>query len=237
MVAARGGTEECAAKIPLAARPARSHNEAMVNRGFESGWYRAARRCPSPNFNARPTAEPPSLIVIHNISLPPGEFGSGDIPALFCNTLDCDRHPFYQAELRGLEVSAHFLIERSGALTQFVSCDDRAWHAGRSMFAARANCNDFSIGIELEGTDVLPYEPHQYHALADLIRVLREAYPGLGGGALVGHSDIARGRKTDPGPAFDWARLRDLLKSRQPESPSIGAVGEGPADLSREVPG
>jgi AmpD protein len=150
------------------------------------------------------------LLVIHNISLPPGCFGSGDIEALFCNALDCSSDPFY-AELEGLEVSAHFLIDRDGELSQFVSVYERAWHAGVSSWAGRENCNDFSIGIELEGTDTLAFTGAQYLALSRLIRELWQVFPTLSRGGIVGHSDIAPGRKTDPGPAFEWVRLRRLL--------------------------
>jgi AmpD protein len=177
-----------------------------------SGWHSEARVLPSDNFDARPVSCAPELIVVHNISLPPGCFATGAIEALFCNRLDCSTHPFY-ADLEGLRVSAHFLIDRRGALTQFVSCDDRAWHAGVSRFAGRSNCNDFSVGIELEGTDSEAYEPAQYERLARLIRELRSRYATLGPAAVVGHSDIAPGRKTDPGPAFSWQRLRALLRS------------------------
>ena len=149
--------------------------------------------------------------MVHNISLPPGEFGTGATQDLFLNTLDCSAHPYY-AQLEGLRVSAHFLIERSGSLTQFVPCSLRAWHAGVSTWAGRSRCNDFSVGIELEGTDRLPYEEAQYLALAARIRDLRAHYGGLRRGAIAGHSDIAPGRKTDPGPAFSWKRLRELLR-------------------------
>jgi len=149
---------------------------------------------------------------VHNISLPPGCFGTGNVEALFCNSLDCSREPAF-AELEGLEVSAHFFIDRNGALTQFVSCLDRAWHAGVSSWSGRANCNDFSIGIELEGTDTLPYESVQYEVLSELVVELRQRLPALAPGAIVGHSDIAPGRKTDPGRAFDWATLRGLLRT------------------------
>jgi AmpD protein len=183
---------------------------------INEGWLSRARRCPSPNFNARPAGCDPELLVVHNISLPPGCFGGADIEALFCNTLDCSAHPFY-AELKGLEVSAHFLIDRQGALIQFVSVNERAWHAGASSWAGRENCNDYSIGVELEGTDSLPFADPQYATLAALIVELQHAFPKLSHGAIVGHSDIAPGRKTDPGRAFDWARLRRLM-SVQSES-------------------
>ena len=150
--------------------------------------------------------------MIHNISLPAGCFGTGHVEALFCNALDCAAHPDF-AELEGLTVSSHFLIGRDGSLVQFVSCDRRAWHAGVSIWCDRENCNDFSIGIELEGTDRQPYEDAQYRELVALTRRLRRRYPSLAAGAIVGHSDIAPGRKTDPGPAFDWARFRSLLRA------------------------
>jgi len=169
------------------------------------GWVLGARALPSPNFEARPDGAIPSLIVIHNISLPPGEFGGGAIADLFLNRLDCDAHPYFDAHLRGLRVSSHFVIRRDGELEQFVSCKERAWHAGVSNFFGRERCNDFSIGIELEGADDQPFEPAQYATLAALIAALRAHYPIE---ALAGHSDIAPGRKTDPGQHFDWARLQ-----------------------------
>jgi AmpD protein len=169
------------------------------------GWVPAARKRPSPNFEARPSGAVPTLVVVHNISLPPGEFGGEAIAELFLNRLDCDAHPYYDAHLRGVRVSAHFLIARDGALVQFVSCDARAWHAGQSNFFGRARCNDFSIGIELEGADTCAFEAAQYATLAALVRALVARYPV---DALAGHSDIAPGRKTDPGPHFDWSRLQ-----------------------------
>lgn len=177
----------------------------------ESGWHRGACVVASPNRDERPGDTTVSLIVVHNISLPPGEFGTDAIKALFCNTLDPAAHPYFET-LDGLRVSAHFLIDRCGELTQFVSCDDRAWHAGRSSWAGRAECNDFSVGIELEGTDNQPYESVQYDTLLGLVRALRQRYPSLRAGAIVGHSDIAPGRKTDPGAAFRWDRLRSDLR-------------------------
>jgi AmpD protein len=169
------------------------------------GWARGARVLPSPNFEARPDGAVPTLVVVHNISLPPGEFGGGAIADLFLNRLDCDAHPYYDAHLRGLRVSSHFVIRRDGALEQFVSCAHRAWHAGVSSFFGRERCNDFSIGIELEGADTRPFEPAQYATLGALVDALVVRYPIE---ALAGHSDIAPGRKTDPGPHFDWDRLQ-----------------------------
>ncbi|MDN4575431.1 1,6-anhydro-N-acetylmuramyl-L-alanine amidase AmpD [Pandoraea cepalis] len=170
------------------------------------GWIREAERLPSPNFDGRPAGTPTDLLVVHNISLPPGQFGGGEIAAFFQNRLDHDAHPFFD-EIRGVRVSSHFLVRRDGALQQFVSCNARAWHAGASSFEGRTRCNDFSIGVELEGTDDLPYAAAQYVTLAALTRTLREHYPIQ---AVVGHADIAPGRKTDPGPYFEWQRLRRM---------------------------
>ncbi|TAM54641.1 MAG: 1,6-anhydro-N-acetylmuramyl-L-alanine amidase AmpD [Paraburkholderia sp.] len=171
----------------------------------DDGWVRGACALPSPNFEARPAGAIPTLIVVHNISLPPGQFGGSAIADLFLNRLDCDAHPYYDAHLRGLRVSSHFVIRRDGELEQFVSCDARAWHAGVSSFFGRERCNDFSVGIELEGADDQPFEPAQYATLASLVAALAAYYPIE---ALAGHSDIAPGRKTDPGPHFDWARVQ-----------------------------
>lgn len=170
------------------------------------GWLPAACRTVSPNFDERPEGEEISLLVVHAISLPPGEFGSDDIIRLFTNTLDAAAHPYFAA-IASQRVSAHFLIRRDGALIQFVSCRQRAWHAGRSSWQGRERCNDYSIGVELEGCDELPFEPAQYARLLELIELLRTRYPI---DAVIGHSDIAPGRKTDPGPCFDWRRLAPL---------------------------
>ncbi|MBC8737900.1 1,6-anhydro-N-acetylmuramyl-L-alanine amidase AmpD [Paraburkholderia sp. UCT31] len=173
------------------------------------GWVPAARKLASPNFEARPQGALPTLIVVHNISLPPNQFGGTAIAELFQNALDCNTHPYYDTHLRGVRVSAHFVIHRDGALEQFVSCNERAWHAGPSNFFGRERCNDFSIGIELEGSDTTAFEAAQYRTLAALVRALKARYPI---DALAGHSDIAPGRKTDPGPYFEWPRLqRDTL--------------------------
>ncbi|MGV8919117.1 MAG: 1,6-anhydro-N-acetylmuramyl-L-alanine amidase AmpD [Pseudomonas sp.] len=171
-----------------------------------SGWCVGAHHCPSPNFNARPAAEV-SLLVIHNISLPPAQFKTGKVQAFFQNQLDVTEHPYF-AGIADLRVSAHFLIERDGVVTQFVSCLDRAWHAGVSNFEGRETCNDFSIGIELEGTDDQPFTDAQYAALIELTGQLLSAFPAITPQRICGHSDIAPGRKTDPGPCFDWARYR-----------------------------
>lgn len=177
---------------------------------IRDGWLESIRRAPSPNCNDRPVGTEIDLLVIHNISLPPGEFGTGCVEELFCNTLDCTRHPWFE-RLLGLRVSAHLLIDRHGALTQFVPFHLRAWHAGASRHDGRENCNDFSIGIELEGTDELPYTDAQYARLVDVTRTLLREYPGLCARRIVGHSDIAPGRKTDPGEAFDWERYLRAL--------------------------
>ncbi|SEG70496.1 1,6-anhydro-N-acetylmuramyl-L-alanine amidase AmpD [Marinobacterium lutimaris] len=169
----------------------------------------AAEQCLSPNHNERPDGEI-SLLVIHNISLPPGEFGGPGIHQLFTNCLNPDDHPYYR-EIHQLEVSAHLLIDRHGQVTQFVPFDKRAWHAGRSCFDGREACNDFSIGIELEGTDDLPFTDEQYAALTGVTGALMQQYPQINPERICGHSDIAPGRKTDPGPAFDWERYRRSL--------------------------
>ena len=160
------------------------------------------RRLASPNCDFRPSGTAIDLLVIHNISLPPGEFGGQAIAQLFTNTLDTDASPYF-AQLKGVRVSAHFLIQREGEITQFVPCNKRAWHAGASTWQGRKACNDFSIGIELEGTDFLLFTDQQYAALIRLTRVLKRAYPIR---EITGHSDIAPGRKTDPGHEFDWQR-------------------------------
>ena len=177
---------------------------------FANGWLVRARLVPSPNFNARPTEVAPELIVIHGISLPPGEYGGPHIEALFTNQLNPADHAYF-SEVAHLMVSAHFLIRRDGEIVQFVSADDRAWHAGESCWERRSNCNDFSIGIEVEGCDEEHYAMTQYRALAHLIRAVRNQYPAIQHDATVGHSDIAPTRKTDPGLAFDWLQLKQLL--------------------------
>jgi AmpD protein len=176
------------------------------------GWLRGVERAISPNCDERPDPDDVSLIVLHGISLPPGEFGGGWIDRLFSNTLPADGHPYF-AQIQGLKVSAHVLIGRDGRIVQYVPFHRRAWHAGVSSFQGRERCNDYAIGIELEGTDSTPYEATQYQALAGLIRVLLRHYPRLSPRAIVGHSDIAPGRKTDPGVSFDWGRLGALLRS------------------------
>ncbi|MBS0499709.1 MAG: 1,6-anhydro-N-acetylmuramyl-L-alanine amidase AmpD [Burkholderiaceae bacterium] len=175
---------------------------------WRQGWYAPAQALPSPNRGPRPVGTPVSLIVVHSISLPPGEFGGPQVQALFTNTLDWDAHPYFQG-LRGLRVSAHFFIRRSGELWQFVSTDERAWHAGASCHRGRANCNDHSVGIELEGLEGGTFESAQYACLARLCQALRRHHPI---DAIAGHEHIAPGRKHDPGPGFDWRALQRALR-------------------------
>jgi N-acetyl-anhydromuramoyl-L-alanine amidase len=174
---------------------------------LESGLMRGAEQVLSPNFDARPIGVEAELIVVHGISLPPGEFGGPWIERFFTNSLPLDMHPYF-AEIGELRVSSHLVVARDGGLTQFVRFTDRAWHAGLSSFGGRVACNDFSIGVELEGADTIPYEAAQYDTLVELVAALCDAYPRLSPERLVGHSDISPGRKTDPGPAFDWQRAR-----------------------------
>lgn len=168
-----------------------------------AGWLQGVTHIPSPNCDARPTGEAIRLVVIHAISLPPGEFGGPGVIELFTNRLDPAAHPFYET-IKDLRVSAHFFIRRGGELIQFVPCGLRAWHAGVSCWQGRERCNDFSLGIELEGSDAMPFTEVQYAVLNRLLALLRQSYPIE---AVVGHADIAPGRKTDPGPYFEWARL------------------------------
>lgn len=184
------------------------------------GWLDGVKRVRSPNHDARPAGVPIDLLVVHGISLPPGRFGGPHIERLFTNRLDPDAHPYFAA-IADLEVSSHLLVRRDGAVVQFVPFGARAWHAGASEFAGRTRCNDFSIGIELEGTDETPYTARQYARLAQLARLLMRAYPGITRRRIVGHSDIAPGRKTDPGPSFVWSRLR----ARLAPSPRVGRRG------------
>lgn len=174
------------------------------------GLLQSAAYKPSPHSDARPTGTAIDLIVVHGISLPPGQFGQKMVESFFCGNLDSSIHPYF-ATIAHLKVSAHLFISRRGEVTQFVPFLQRAWHAGQSSFQGRENCNDFSIGIELEGTDDLPYEQAQYAQLAQVIGLLRQTYPQIAPERIVGHSDIAPCRKTDPGKAFDWHYLRELL--------------------------
>ena len=177
---------------------------------IDQGWLSTATALASPNADPRPDKSDISLLVIHNISLPPGQFGGGHVAELFTNTLDPNTHPYF-AEIANLKVSAHLLIDREGVVIQFVPFDQRAWHAGVSAFAGRPACNDFSIGIELEGTDTDPYTHLQYECLVKITQCLIAEYPALSSERVAGHRDIAPDRKTDPGPAFDWARFKALI--------------------------
>ena len=189
-------------------------------------WFDEARRVCSPNFDSRPPGCDIDMIVVHGISLPPGEFGGEGIERLFCNRLDPRAHPSFGA-IVSLKVSAHLLIRRDGSLVQFVALSDRAWHAGQSRFGNRSRCNDFSIGIELEGTDTEPYECPQYARLGDVCRTLIGRWPAITVDRIVGHCDIAPQRKTDPGPAFDWARLLGNLRQ--------STSGIGPATVESQA--
>ncbi|MDG2045957.1 MAG: 1,6-anhydro-N-acetylmuramyl-L-alanine amidase AmpD [Halioglobus sp.] len=179
---------------------------------LEQGWLREARRVLSPNCEVRPSGCTPELLVIHNISLPPGCYGGDSIERFFTNRLDWNEHPFFE-EIRDMQVSAHLLIQRDGGLVQFVNFSARAWHAGHSTYKERSDCNDFSIGVELEGTDDDPYTDAQYAALLGVTNALIAQYPAMGLDKIVGHCDIAPGRKTDPGAVFDWQRYRQQLQA------------------------
>jgi AmpD protein len=187
----------------------------MQKKWDQSGWIRGIRHYPSPNFNERPQGCPIDLVVIHSISLPPDDFSSDDVIDFFQNKLDCTKSPFYQ-NLIGVKVSAHFFIKRDGEMIQFVSTIDRAWHAGVSAFDGRDNCNDYSIGIELEGCDTMPFEKPQYQALSELLQMIMDAYPQVTQARVVSHAEIALppGRKTDPGPYFDWNNLWSIDAKR-----------------------
>lgn len=168
---------------------------------WDGGWYPLARRLQSPNYGPRPKDAVVDLVVVHSISLPPGQFGNYQVQRLFTNQLDWDAHPYFQS-IRGVQVSSHFFIARDGAVWQFVSCDDRAWHAGTSSFQGRDNCNDFSVGVELEGLEGDAFEAAQYAALKILCLALRRFYPIA---FVAGHEHVAPGRKQDPGNGFEWA--------------------------------
>ncbi len=178
---------------------------------IQDGWIKDITHIPSPHYDQRPLGVDPSLLVIHNISLPPGQFGGDAIDALFMGQLNPDEHPFYQ-KIKGLRVSAHCLIRRDGEIIQYVPFHLRAWHAGLSVYQGQEKCNDFSIGIELEGTDYQPFTPEQYLTLSEVTKVLLLHYPQISGN-ITGHSDIAPGRKTDPGPYFNWDQYRKLLSN------------------------
>ncbi|MEX0617419.1 MAG: 1,6-anhydro-N-acetylmuramyl-L-alanine amidase AmpD [Pseudohongiellaceae bacterium] len=182
----------------------------MTEFTIQEHWLTPGRRLQSPNQSSRANEKQIELLVIHNISLPPGEFGGPCIDELFCNRLDPGQHEYFRS-ITNLRVSSHLLIDRKGVVTQYVAFNRKAWHAGESCYQGRGNCNEFSIGIELEGTDFEPFTGQQYLTLGRVTDVLLKTYPGLSRERIVGHSDIAPGRKTDPGPCFDWPRFRATL--------------------------
>lgn len=179
----------------------------------DSGLIHPALQCPSPNQDSRPGTADPCLIILHGISLPPGEYGGPYIEQLFTNTLNKDEHPYF-AEIHQLKVSAHLLVRRDGTVIQYVPFNRRAWHAGESRFRGAPRCNDYSVGIELEGDDMQRYDERQYPVLGGIVVALMKSYPNLNIGSIAGHCDVASGRKTDPGPAFDWLRLYDDVAER-----------------------
>ncbi len=197
------------------ADPSADHSALHID---AAGWLAGVARHPSPHCDDRPDDAPIDLLVIHNISLPPGEFGSSAIDDLFLDRLDPAAHPYFAVAAAVGPVSTHFLIRRDGGLIQYVPCHRRAWHAGRSSFGGRTRCNDFSLGIELEGTDTQPFASVQYAALARCTRAIFNRYPAIGPERIAGHSDIAAGRKTDPGPCFDWQLYRELIR---PQTPAV----------------
>ena len=182
-----------------------------------TGWHDQALAAPSPYYDQRPAGVTVDLLVVHAISLPPEQFGSGEVPRFFTGSLDFDRHPYYE-QLRNLRVSAHFFIERDGRLWQHVSVWDRAWHAGVSSWQGRAACNDYSVGIELEGSESTRFLPEQYRRLAALARDLQELFPAINPERMVGHADIAPGRKWDPGPGFSWNYFREVYAHGRDET-------------------
>ena len=199
-----------------------SRSEAGVRPRWQDGWWSGARPLPSPNFGPRPAGVAVTLAIVHSISLPPGEYGGDAIERLFTNRLDLSAHPYYEA-LRGLQVSAHFVVRRCGELLQFVSVEQRAWHAGSSAWRGRENCNDWSVGVELEGLEGSTFEPVQYRQLARLLRALAGRYPIT---EAVGHEHVAPGRKADPGPGFDWPGLRRALRQTLPALPFAAGGGK-----------
>ncbi len=201
-----------------AARPTARTPKVAEDALWRQGWYRHAHALASPNFGPRPAGARIDLLVLHAISLPPGQYGTGCVQQLFTNQLNWQAHPYF-LQIQGLEVSAHFFIARGGELWQFVSCDERAWHAGASHYRGRSNCNDDSIGIELEGLDGLPFEDAQYESLACLAAALLVHYPIA---HLAGHEHVAAGRKFDPGPGFDWQTLQNALGLAPRYFPRLG---------------
>jgi AmpD protein len=189
-------------------KPAKPENALEPDQQWSGGWFHPARALASPNCGPRPACVQIDLIVLHSISLPPGNYGGGEVQQLFTNALDWNAHPYFKA-MEGLKVSAHFYVRRDGEIWQFVSCDERAWHAGQSCYRGRTHCNDDSIGIELEGLEGTPFDGAQYLALQGLCSALFEHYPIA---HIAGHEHVAPGRKADPGPGFDWRLLQHHLK-------------------------
>ena len=198
-------------------------SKAAEHATWQQGWHRQARRLPSPNHGHRPPGTDIDLAIVHSISLPPGVYGGDEVERLFTNTLDWDAHPYFD-QIRGIEVSSHFFIRRDGALLQFVSVLDRAWHAGKSSWQGRDNCNDHSVGIELEGLEHHPFEAAQYATLASLLNDLRTTWPIR---QAVGHEHVAPGRKQDPGRAFDWAHLASLTGGDEAFFPPLLSPAQG----------
>ncbi|WP_295799135.1 1,6-anhydro-N-acetylmuramyl-L-alanine amidase AmpD [uncultured Microbulbifer sp.] len=193
--------------------------ERFVKYQVQSGWLSGVRRVPSPHCNSRPGGAEIDLLVVHSISLPPGQYGGSYIDEFFLGHLDIDAHPYF-SEIGSLQVSAHVLIDRDGGVTQYVPFHQRAWHAGQSSFCGRENCNDFSIGIELEGLDTDTFTEAQYRSLADVTVAIMEAYPAIDKSRITGHSDIAPGRKLDPGPGFDWKHFFIKLDDLTGDTPA-----------------
>lgn len=215
MIPAVGAARKLAAfRRPVQTAPMAARKRVSFRIDRATGRMAAARQVDSPNQDERPAGTAPELIVVHSISLPPAQFGGPWIDRLFTNTLDPRAHPFF-AGIAALRVSAHLLVRRDGGLVQYVPFHRRAWHAGRSRWQGRDACNDFSVGIELEGTDRDPFTWPQYRRLGAVVRALCRAYPSLSADRIAGHSDIAPGRKTDPGPGFDWGKLRKVLAPRR----------------------
>jgi len=204
----------CRGLILRTSRPAPTSDtseETAADSATGRGRLPGARWCPSPNFGPRPDPDDVSVLIVHNISLPPGQFEGDAIERFFCNRLPAHEHPYFR-QISELQVSAHALIRRDGEVIQFVDLQERAWHAGRSLFDGREECNDFSIGVELEGTDELAYTDAQYQSLTRVAMQVMQRWPAVTPQRITGHSDVAPGRKTDPGPAFDWSRLHSLLR-------------------------
>lgn len=205
--------ENLSLELPAAAyhNPVKDLEMTMPYKIDKQGWVEGIKHLPSPHFNHRPANTSIDLLVIHNISLPPDQFGSSDIEDFFLGKLDSKKHPYFET-IKDLKVSAHFVIKRDGEIIQLVSVNDRAWHAGQSSFKGRENCNDYSVGIELEGSDTVDFTERQYRSLSRLTKAITQYFPAITQDRITGHSSIAPGRKTDPGPHFDWNTFLEMLK-------------------------